>query len=756
MFNTSNVSVNGVDLCRAFHRLFYVILIVVAWQDGHAQSSLPPCPANAPWNNCYGERQLPSGATYIGEWKEDKRHGQGSSTWPDGQQYIGSWKVDVADGRGIATWPDGDKYEGEWLKGKFHGTGTYTHSNGRTQSGEWRDGQFHGSVSDLAWLWISYAALGCWILAATLYTLIPKFVTSRLIASNMLPTLKVSETWKRAITQYKRFLKNPPLVDQELKSYSPNSSPYPTISLPPLPRFDSPQNEMSEPKLRDGLDETLIHCVLDSKNRDFVLLGAEKLKLPNITEVRVLLPEPPTPPSLLEVDLSLPEEPLPLVEPPIERFGVVMRQIVIRQYKSVYDDLSRTLNVIENLRADHAKWSEKVAQANRELANRHAVAKKRWDEQREDYFARLNEAKEQLNSHAIELKEFLADLRNQYELHTESGVKRFFYWVLRRSPVRQILDTSEFDNLEYSVPSKIIVVEVEYPLLSSLRSKSDFRGKPILDKRKFNAVLSAIYPALTLRIAHEVAVHDYANALEGIAVNTWVEYDDPVTGHPRKSFVSSLFVRKSDIINIRLETIDPIRCFNAFRGRVASTDTFDVRPVEPIVKFDRDDARFIDSRDVLATLNEGQNLAAMDWQEFEHLVRELFAKVFSKSNAEVRITQASRDKGVDAIVYDSTPITGGKVIIQAKRYVNIVDVSSVRDLYGTILNEGASKGVLVTTSRFGADSYDFAKDKPIELLDGANLLALLEQHGYRMRIDLEEARRINEAANTENPVNRVP
>jgi restriction system protein len=58
------------------------------------------------------------------------------------------------------------------------------------------------------------------------------------------------------------------------------------------------------------------------------------------------------------------------------------------------------------------------------------------------------------------------------------------------------------------------------------------------------------------------------------------------------------------------------------------------------------------------------------------------------------------------------------------------------------MNEGAGKGILVTTSNYGADSYDFAKNKPINLINGAELLGLLEAHGYKARIDLEEARRM--------------
>jgi len=88
-----------------------------------------------------------------------------------------------------------------------------------------------------------------------------------------------------------------------------------------------------------------------------------------------------------------------------------------------------------------------------------------------------------------------------------------------------------------------------------------------------------------------------------------------------------------------------------------------------------------------------------------------------------------------------TTLTGGKYVLQAKRYTRPVDVAAVRDLYGTVVNEGANRGILVTTSSYGPDSYAFAKDKPISLVDGPNLVAMLKRHGRSFRIDLAEARR---------------
>jgi restriction system protein len=69
-------------------------------------------------------------------------------------------------------------------------------------------------------------------------------------------------------------------------------------------------------------------------------------------------------------------------------------------------------------------------------------------------------------------------------------------------------------------------------------------------------------------------------------------------------------------------------------------------------------------------------------------------------------------------------------------------VAAVRDLYGTVINEGANKGILVTTSDYGPDAYEFAKGKPLVLLNGGNLLHMLERHGHKARIDLQEAKKM--------------
>lgn len=91
-----------------------------------------------------GRENLPkvtfeSGVTYTGEWKQQKRDGQGTQTWPDGTVYSGSWMNNVANGSGKFVHSNGDTYEGEWKDGKAHGYGVYTHGNGGRYEGYWVD-----------------------------------------------------------------------------------------------------------------------------------------------------------------------------------------------------------------------------------------------------------------------------------------------------------------------------------------------------------------------------------------------------------------------------------------------------------------------------------------------------------------------------------------------------------------------------------------------------------------------------------------
>ena len=67
--------------------------------------ALPNCPSdvNARWHNCFGTYAV-DGDQFSGEYKDDKRHGQGTYTWSNGDKYVGEYKDGQINGQGTFTW----------------------------------------------------------------------------------------------------------------------------------------------------------------------------------------------------------------------------------------------------------------------------------------------------------------------------------------------------------------------------------------------------------------------------------------------------------------------------------------------------------------------------------------------------------------------------------------------------------------------------------------------------------------------------
>ena len=315
---------------------------------------------------------------------------------------------------------------------------------------------------------------------------------------------------------------------------------------------------------------------------------------------------------------------------------------------------------------------------------------------------------------------------------------------------RGILIKSDYHDLfekgvETHFSNGVLVVDYDLPSRDSFlpvqQYKMSLTSFEIEKKPYAPRVLSALYEntlySICLRSIYELFATDRNDELEYIVFNGYVTAINKASGRVERKCILSLQVNKDQFKQIDLENVDPKLCFKSLKG-VSGAKLIDVSPVTPVLSFDKDDHRFIKGHDV--DTHSGTNLASMDWQEFEQLVRQVLEMEFGKEGGEVKVTQASRDGGVDAVIFDPDPLRGGKIIVQAKRYTNTVAVSAVRDLYGTLINEGASSGILITTSDYGHDSYDFAKDKPLKLLNSGHLLGLLQKNGIQGYIDLEEAK----------------
>jgi len=340
----------------------------------------------------------------------------------------------------------------------------------------------------------------------------------------------------------------------------------------------------------------------------------------------------------------------------------------------------------------------------------------------------------------------LEDLKQKY-LHQDSeGVCFYCSQILKQSKYPDYI-SKEFE-LEYNPENKTLIVDYSLPLIDDIPHVSEVKyvisrntfNEKNLSKSELNRLYDHSIYSIILRSLFELYDSDKPDFVKSIVFNGWVNSIDKATGKDKTSCIASIQTTKSEFLGYNLEYVDSKECFKSLKG-ICSSKLHTLTPIAPIIKIDRNDKRFVDSYDVAESIDNSTNLASMDWKDFEHLIRELFEKEFSVNGGEVKITQASRDGGVDAIAFDPDPIRGGKIVIQAKRYTNTVGVSAVRDLFGTIHNEGAMKGILVTTADYGPDAYNFAKDKPITLLNGNNLLHLIGKHGRKAKIDLIEAKK---------------
>jgi restriction system protein len=402
---------------------------------------------------------------------------------------------------------------------------------------------------------------------------------------------------------------------------------------------------------------------------------------------------------------------------------------------------------------DRADWAAAVAKIERDYRNAHETHVRALAELQAEYAAQVAswQAREaEYSATQAAANGAVDDKCSKYQAADPVAIGEYCDLVLSRSRYPEYFP-QEFE-LEYEVSSKTLVVDYVLPApeaiptlraVKYLANRDDFEEQHISDTQAAKLYDEVLYQVV-LRTVHELFEADRIDALSAVVLNGIVSSVNRATGRSETACVLSLRASREEFVAINLAQIDPKSCFKALKG-VAAAKLHGLSPVPPIMPLQREDARFVSSYSVGAGLAEGDNLAAMDWEDFEHLIREVFEKEFASTGGEVKVTRASRDGGVDAVAFDPDPIRGGKIVIQAKRYTNTVGVSAVRDLYGTVLNEGATKGVLVTTSDYGPDSYAFASGKPLVLLSGANLLHMLEKHGRRARIDLREAKKYFES-----------
>jgi len=284
--------------------------------------------------------------------------------------------------------------------------------------------------------------------------------------------------------------------------------------------------------------------------------------------------------------------------------------------------------------------------------------------------------------------------------------------------------------IEYDLPPFSVVPEIS--AYRYIKSKDDF-AETLLPMTQRKALYSNVLAQVTLSVLFAVFSADRFGLLNTVVFNGFVHAIDKGTGRPIRACLVSTRTDRDTFMQNDLSRVDPLACLKRLSASFSSNPA-EAIAVRPLFDLSMINTSFIGTAGSISDTDR-VNLLEISPLEFEQLI----ANLFQKMGLETQLTKASHDGGIDCIAVDPRPIIGGELIIQVKRYRHTIGVSVVRDLFGTVQDRRAAKGILVTTSGYGPDSYKFASGKPIELIDGNRLLSLLTEHmGMEARIDIAQ------------------
>lgn len=113
-----------------------------------------------------------------------------------------------------------------------------------------------------------------------------------------------------------------------------------------------------------------------------------------------------------------------------------------------------------------------------------------------------------------------------------------------------------------------------------------------------------------------------------------------------------------------------------------------------------------------------ETIRQLHWRNFEELVAEAYRR------QGYRVTEGGfgADGGVDLELRKGEEL----ILVQCKQWkARKVGVSVVREMFGVLTASNANKVLIICSGRFTQQAIDFASDKPIILIDGNELLSLV-------------------------------
>ena len=379
--------------------------------------------------------------------------------------------------------------------------------------------------------------------------------------------------------------------------------------------------------------------------------------------------------------------------------------------------------------AEHAYASAQADQQQRETARQQAAAAARaaWSKT-------ASEARGRADVHNAHVSEMAAGFR----AHDRFAVSEYVQMVLDRSPYPEGFPAVR--HAGYVPESSLLAVEWFLPTFDVIPESKAFRHvkarkaiEPVTrPPAESHRLYSSVIAQVAVRTVREVLAVTPLDMVSTVVFNGHVDTVDPATGRRiQPPLISMRATRdKFDELVLTEPRFDPVASIQRHFHAAISRHPEELKAIEPVMPFSRADPRVIEAIDVISTLDQRPNLLDLSPKAFESFVQNLFTKMGYETDQ----YRSSNDGGIDCMAYKRDPVAPMKIAVQAKLYTKTVSPTHVRDLYGTMQHEGATLGIMITTSGYGPGSVEFANGKPLHLIDGPGLISICQEHHIPARI----------------------
>ena len=396
--------------------------------------------------------------------------------------------------------------------------------------------------------------------------------------------------------------------------------------------------------------------------------------------------------------------------------------------------LGRMFGGSQRYQSSHEAAQREFAAAQADHQRQESARQRRVAEIRAARDRKAADAQRKADTHNAHITDLAAGFRE----HDRFAVSEYVQMVLDRSPYPEGFPVQR--HAGYVPESSLLAVEWFLPTFDIIPAHKAFRhvktrktieptARPPADAQR---LYTAVIAQIAVRTVREVFTATPDDMVSTVVFNGHVDTVDPATGRRiQPPLISMRATReKFDELVLAEPRFDPVASIKRHFFAAISPHPEELKEVEPVMPFSRADPRVIEAIDVISTLDQRPNLLDLTPREFESFIQNLFTKMGYETDQ----FRSSGDGGIDCMAYKRDPVAPMKIAVQAKLYTKTVQPTHVRDLYGTMQHEGATLGIMITTSGYGPGSQEFANGKPLHLIDGTGLLSICQEHGIPARI----------------------